>query len=129
MESSRLFFSRHTASIEDYTSKHNVQDRDGLALVCRRLRRRFPWLRLVLADGGHRGETAARVAAREGLRLEVVTRPAGARGFAVLPRRRPLTGSSLILRGRRSSLVDTAATKGCLPAAPRPRLPGRCPPK
>ena len=65
----------------------NVQDRDGLALVCRRLRRRFPWLRLVLADGGYRGETAARVAAREGLRLEVVTRPAGARGFAVPPRR------------------------------------------
>ena len=30
----------------------NIQDRDGLALVCRRLRRRFPWLRLVFADGG-----------------------------------------------------------------------------
>ena len=27
------------------------------------------------------------------------------------------------------SVVDTAATKGCLPAAPRPRLPGRCPPR
>jgi putative transposase len=25
----------------------NIQDRDGLALVCRRLRRRFPWLRLI----------------------------------------------------------------------------------
>src|ERR687890_929155 len=43
--------------------------------------------------------------------------------------RKPLTGRSLILRGRRSSVVDTAATKGCLPAAPRPRLPGRCPPR
>src|SRR3712207_642987 len=43
--------------------------------------------------------------------------------------RKPLTGRSLILRGRRSSLVETAATKGCLPAAPRPRLPGRCPPR
>jgi len=30
----------------------DVQDRNGLALVCRRLRRRFPWLRLIIADGG-----------------------------------------------------------------------------
>ena len=65
----------------------NVQDRDGLALVCRRLRRRFPWLRLVFADGGYQGETAACAAAQEGLRLEIVTRDPGTRGFAVLPRR------------------------------------------
>jgi transposase len=65
----------------------NVQDRDGLALVCRRLRRRFPWLRLVFADGAYQGETAACAAAREGLRLEIVTREPGTRGFAVLPRR------------------------------------------
>src|SRR5436305_605052 len=43
----------------------NIQDRDGLALVCRRLRRRFPWLRLIFADGGCRGETAACAAAQE----------------------------------------------------------------
>ncbi len=65
----------------------DVQDRDGLALVCRRLRRRFPRLRLVFADGAYRGETAACAAAREGLRLEIVTREPGTRGFAVLPRR------------------------------------------
>jgi transposase len=65
----------------------DVQDRDGLALVCRRLRRRFPWLRLIFADGGYRGETAACAAAREGLRLTIVTRDPGTRGFAVLPRR------------------------------------------
>jgi len=52
----------------------DIQDRDGLALVCRRLRRRFPWLRLIFADGGYRGETAACAAAREGLRLTIVTR-------------------------------------------------------
>jgi transposase len=39
----------------------NIQDRDGLALVCRRLRRRFPWLRLIFADGGYQGETARRL--------------------------------------------------------------------
>ena len=42
----------------------NIQDRDGLALVCRRLRRRFPWLRLIFADGGYQGETAACAAAQ-----------------------------------------------------------------
>jgi transposase len=65
----------------------DVQDRDGLALVCRRLRRRFPWLRLIFADGGYQGETAACAAAQEGLRLTIVTREPGTRGFAVLPRR------------------------------------------
>ena len=65
----------------------DIQDRDGLALVCRRLRRRFPWLRLIFADGGYQGETAACAAAQEGLRLSIVTRDPGLRGFAVLPRR------------------------------------------
>ena len=65
----------------------DIQDRDRLALVCRRLRRRFPWLRLIFADGGYQGETAARAAAQEGLRLTIVTREPGTRGFAVLPRR------------------------------------------
>jgi transposase len=65
----------------------NVQDRDGLALVCRRLRRRFPWLRLICADGGYRGDTAAGAAAQDGLRLEIVPRDPATRGFAVLPRR------------------------------------------
>jgi putative transposase len=64
-----------------------VQDRDGLALVCRRLRRRFPWLRLICADGGYRGDTAAGAAAQDGLRLEIVARDPATRGFAVLPRR------------------------------------------
>jgi transposase len=40
------------------------------------------------ADGADQGETAARAAAREGLRPEIVRRDPGARGFAVLPRRR-----------------------------------------
>jgi transposase len=64
-----------------------IQDRDGLVLVCRRLRRRFPWLRLIFADGGYQGEGAACAAAQEGLRLTIVTRDPGMRGFAVLPRR------------------------------------------
>jgi len=67
----------------------NIQDRDGLALVCRRLRRRFPWLRLIFADGGYQGETAACAVAQERVRLQIVMRDPGTRGFALLPRRPP----------------------------------------
>ena len=35
-----------------------VQDRDGLASLLTRIRRRFPWLRLLFADGGYQGEVA-----------------------------------------------------------------------
>jgi transposase len=65
----------------------NIQDRDGLALVCARLRRRFPWLAHLFADGGYQGAVAAAAAAAERLRLEIVKRPADLKGFAVLPRR------------------------------------------
>lgn len=34
----------------------SVQDRDGLAPLLSRIRRRFPWLRLLFADGGYQGE-------------------------------------------------------------------------
>ena len=65
----------------------NVQDRDGLALVCARIRKRFPWLKHLFADAGYQGEVAACAAARERLRLEIVKRPRGATGFHLLPRR------------------------------------------
>jgi hypothetical protein len=55
----------------------------------------------------------------------VTTRLAGARcpaaSRAISVSRKPLTGSSVIWRGRRAGLVETAATNGVLPAAPRPR--------
>ena len=63
----------------------SIQDRDGLGLVCARIRRRFPWLELVFADAGYQGEVAA--GARERLRLEIVKRPRDAEGFHLLPRR------------------------------------------
>jgi putative transposase len=47
----------------------DIQDRDGPARVCRRICHRFPWLRLLLADGGNQGEVAACAAAAEGRRL------------------------------------------------------------
>ncbi len=65
----------------------DVQDRDGLALVCVRLRRRFPWLAHLFADGGYQGASAACAAAQERLTLAIVKRPPAAQGFEVLPRR------------------------------------------
>ena len=53
----------------------NVQDRDGLGLVCASIRRRFPWLQQLFADAGYQGEIAMCTAAGERLRLEIVKRP------------------------------------------------------
>ena len=33
----------------------NIQDRDGLALACRRIERQLPWLTCLLADAGYQG--------------------------------------------------------------------------
>jgi transposase len=65
----------------------NVQDRDGLALLLRRVHRRFPWLSLLFADGGYQGEVAAGNARSQRLNLTVVKRSDDANGFVVLPRR------------------------------------------
>jgi putative transposase len=65
----------------------DVQDRDGLALVVRKIRRRLPWLAHLFADGGYQGALAAAAAARERLTLEIVKRPPATQGFEVLPRR------------------------------------------
>jgi putative transposase len=65
----------------------SIQDRDGLALACARIRRRFPWLELLYADAGYQGDVAWHAAAREHLRLQIVKRPRDAEGFHLLPRR------------------------------------------
>ncbi len=65
-----------------------VQDRDGAGLLLDKIRRRFPWLELVWADGGYNArqvETA--VAKVPVLRLEIVKRSDDMSGFVVLPRR------------------------------------------
>lgn len=65
----------------------SIQDRDGLGLVCARVRKPDPWLQHLFADAGYQGEIAACAAARERLRLEIVKRPREATGFHLLPRR------------------------------------------
>ena len=70
-----------------------VQDRDGAKLVLRRLKphqrskRRYPRLVLVWADGGYAGQLLGWVTRVLRLTLEIVSKPAGQRGFVALPRR------------------------------------------
>jgi putative transposase len=65
----------------------DVQDRDGAKLVLAQLAGRFPRRWVVWADGGYAGalQTWALVAA--GLVIDSVAKPAGAKGFTVLPKR------------------------------------------
>ena len=66
----------------------DIQDRDGARLVLSELAGRFPRLGLIWADGGYRGAPLSEwVHERLGCRLEIVSRQAGQRGFAVLSRR------------------------------------------
>ena len=65
----------------------DVQDRDGAVPLLASVRRPFPWLRHVFADGGYAGaklETA--LAALGSWTLEIVKRSDTAQGFELLPR-------------------------------------------
>lgn len=65
----------------------NVQDRDGAKQVLRRLRKRFPRLSLIWADGGYAGKLVEWARSFGGWVLEIVKRSDSMVGFAVLPRR------------------------------------------
>jgi transposase len=57
-------------------------------LVLDKIRRRFPWLELIRADGGYNEwQVDAAVAKLPLLRMEIVTRSDDMKGFVVLPRR------------------------------------------
>ena len=65
----------------------DVPDRDGARLVLGELAGKMSRRRLIWADGAYRGALSEWVRERLGCRLEIVSRAAGQRGFAVLPRR------------------------------------------
>ena len=65
-----------------------IQDRDGAGLVLDKIRRRFPWLDLIWADGGHNAwQVEAAVAKVPALSMEIVKRRDDKKGYVVLPRR------------------------------------------
>jgi transposase len=66
----------------------DVQDRDGGLPVLKEVRRLFPFIVRVFADGGYQGAaTAAAVRELGAWHLEIVKRSDTAKGFEVLPKR------------------------------------------
>lgn len=66
----------------------DIQDRDGGAFTLGSIRRLYPWLRRVFADGGYAGAKLRGALARIGMwKLEIIKRSDRAKGFEVLPRR------------------------------------------
>jgi putative transposase len=68
----------------------NIQDRDRAKLVLERLKHKFARLRLIWADGAYAGplvEWVRGLRVWRKLRLEIVSRPAGVKGFVLLPKR------------------------------------------
>jgi putative transposase len=63
----------------------NVQDRDGARLVLDDLNDRFPRLQRVWADGVYAGELVEWAEKIANLTLDIVRKPKGQVGFAVLP--------------------------------------------
>ena len=66
----------------------NIQDRDGAVLVLQSIRRFYPFLRHVFADGGYRGPKLRTAMKGKGeWTIEIVKRSDTAKGFEVIPRR------------------------------------------
>jgi transposase len=65
----------------------SLQDRDGGRAILKSLHSALSSVRHIFADGGYRGQLVAVAKSAWGIVVEVVTKPAGQRGFSVLPRR------------------------------------------
>jgi transposase len=66
----------------------DIQDRDGAVGVITSIRRLYPWLRHLFADGGYAGEKLTAALANLGSwTIEIIKRSDTAKGFQVLPRR------------------------------------------
>lgn len=65
----------------------SVQDRDGARPVLEAVRKAFPTISLVWADGGYAGKLVQWAKQTARLALEIVRKPEGQRTFEVLPRR------------------------------------------
>ena len=66
----------------------DIQDRDGAVGVIASLRRLYPWLRHLFADGGYAGDKLTAALQPLGTwTIEIVKRSDAAKGFVLLPRR------------------------------------------
>ena len=66
----------------------SIQDRDGAPAVLGAIRRLYPWLRHIFADGGYAGDKPRAALASMGRwTVQIIKRSDTAKGFEVLPRR------------------------------------------
>ena len=66
----------------------DIQDRDGAPGVLKSIRKSYPWLRHIFADGGYQGAKLRDALGKIGdWTLEIVKRSDHAKGFEILPRR------------------------------------------
>lgn len=66
----------------------DIQDRDGAVGVLASIRKLYPWLRHIFADGGYAGDKLKDALAKLGRwTIEIVKRCDTAKGFVLLPRR------------------------------------------
>lgn len=66
----------------------DIQDRDGAVDVIASIRRLYPWLRHLFADGGYAGDKLRDALAQHGRwTIEIIKRSDRAKGFEVVPRR------------------------------------------
>jgi transposase len=66
----------------------SIQDRDGAVAVLASIRRLYPWLRHIFADGGYAGDRLRHALLAFGRwTLQIIKRSDAAQGFEVLPRR------------------------------------------
>jgi transposase len=80
----------------------SVQDRDGARGILKRLHSALDSVRHIFADGGYQGQLVAIAKRAWGIVVEVVKKPVGQLGFAVLPRRWVVERTfSWLLRWRR----------------------------
>ena len=80
----------------------SVQDRDGGRGILKRLHSALSSVAHVFADGGYQGQLIATAKSAWNIVIEVVKKPAGQLGFAVLPRRWVVERTfSWLLRWRR----------------------------
>jgi len=65
----------------------DIQDRDGAKLVLKKIRGRFPRLKMIWADGGYAGKLIDWAKLFGGWTVEIVKRLGDVRGFVLLPKR------------------------------------------
>jgi transposase len=66
----------------------DIQDRDGAVPLFRSIRKLYPWLRHIFADGAYAGDKLKDALSELGTwTFEIIKRSDTAKGFEVLPRR------------------------------------------